>query len=168
MNQELFNKFIKIAIELNKHGIVPVLMGSLGLEFVSEKNWNPKDIDIHVEGDPRGWEANDDERIYNWANIHQVMNELGYELIDLHEHEFKKDGLSIEFGTINSLPEFAGVDLANLTLVVHYKANFYVPKLEDYLKIYIASSKDSYRNSNNNDKDFEKIEWLRDVLRIED
>lgn len=34
--------------------------------------------------------------------------------------------------------------------------------LEQHLKIYKASSKDSYRNNQNNNKDFEKIRWIEE------
>ncbi|WP_262492240.1 hypothetical protein [Macrococcoides canis] len=52
MNNLLFNKFIKVCKDLNKVYIKPTLMGSLGLELVSNKDWKPSDIDIHVPGDP--------------------------------------------------------------------------------------------------------------------
>ena len=59
----LFGEFKIICMRLNEVGIVPTLMGSLGLGFVSQIDWEPKDIDIHVQGDPRGWEAPDELKI---------------------------------------------------------------------------------------------------------
>ena len=53
----LFEKFKTICFHLNRVGITPTLMGSLGLEFRTKENWEPSDIDIHVPGDPRGWEV---------------------------------------------------------------------------------------------------------------
>lgn len=41
------------------------------------------------------------------------------------------------------------------------------PTLRQYLNIYQASSKDSYRNDNNNFKDFRKIEYLIKQLKID-
>ncbi|MCQ2497237.1 MAG: hypothetical protein MJ131_11675 [Lachnospiraceae bacterium] len=61
--EKLFNEFKKICLQLNKIGIIPTLMGSLGLEYMSKVEWNPGDIDIHVPGDPRGWEAPDELRV---------------------------------------------------------------------------------------------------------
>lgn len=61
----LFAEFKTICLHLNKIVIIPTLMGSLGLEFVSKEDWNPSDIDIHVSGDSRGWEAPDRLRIYD-------------------------------------------------------------------------------------------------------
>lgn len=108
---ELFEEFKLICIELNKIGIIPTLMGSLGLEYVSKMKWNPSDIDIHVPGDPRGWEAPDELRIYNWDKIMFIMNNLNYELIDIHEHELKKI-----------------VFMLNLEVLIHYL------NLQRYLK----------------------------------
>ncbi len=84
MNQNKFSEFLKISRALNNYGITPLLMGSLGLEFVTRKNWNAQDIDIHIPGDTRGWEAADEDRIFNWAAIIKIMTQLGYQLIDLH------------------------------------------------------------------------------------
>lgn len=160
----LFHEFCVICLRLNQLGIVPTLMGSLGLEFVSGQDWMPSDIDIHVPGDPRGWEAPDELRIDDWDRILMTMGELGYELIDLHEHEFCKDDIRVEFGTIDSLDEFAGVAEADLALIRQDGIVFRVPDLQQFLSIYEASSKDSYRNDQNNNKDFAKIAWLKDRL----
>ena len=48
-----FAEFLIIASQLNKMGIVPLLMGSLGLEQVTGQDWQARDIDIHVHGDER-------------------------------------------------------------------------------------------------------------------
>lgn len=161
----LLDAFIEICKKLNSEGIVPTLMGSLGFELVSKENWSPSDIDIHVPGDPRGWEAPDELRIYQWDNIYQLMTELDYELIDLHEHEFKKNDISVEFGTINSLEDFAGIKEEDIELVEMDNVKFRLPNLEQYLAIYKASSQDSYRNDQNNTKDFAKIRWIEDKLK---
>lgn len=157
----LYDEFKIICFNLNKEGITPTLMGSLGLEYVSKEKWNPSDIDIHVPGDPRGWEAPDELRIYDWDKIMTVMEKLDYELIDLHEHEFKKDGISVEFGTIDSLYDFAGILESDIEIIEKDGIKFRVPSLEQYLSIYESSSKDSYRNDNNNSKDFLKIDWIK-------
>lgn len=160
----LFDEFKTICLYLNKVGITPTLMGSLGLEFISKEDWDPSDIDIHVLGDPRGWEAPDELRIYDWDKIMAVMKELGYNLIDVHEHEFKKNGVSVEYGTIDSLYDFAGISESDIELIQLNGIKFRVPSLKQFLSIYEASSKDSYRNNNNNNKDFKKIAWLNSHL----
>ena len=157
----LYDEFKIICFNLNKEGNTPTLMGSLGLEYVSKEKWNPSDIDIHVPGDPRGWEAPDELRIYDWDKIMTVMEKLEYELIDLYEHEFKKDGISVEFGTIDSLYDFAGILESDIEIIEKDGIKFRVPSLEQYLSIYESSSKDSYRNDNNNSKDFLKIDWIK-------
>lgn len=86
----LFDEFKSICLHLNKIGIVPTLMGSLGLEFISKEDWKPSDIDIHVPGDSRGWEAPDGLRINDWDRIVMIMNELGYELADIMSMNFEK------------------------------------------------------------------------------
>lgn len=165
MNHSKYRAFLEIAAKLNKNNILPLLMGSLGLEFVTGENWNPKDIDIHVNGDPRGWAAPDEQRIYQWSTIKSVMNELGYQLVNLHEHEFLRRDITVEFGVIDTLSDFAGIQPVDLDLVKKGDCSFLVPTIEQYLKIYNASSEDSYRNEQNNDKDFEKIEYLKAHLK---
>lgn len=161
MNQEKFSEFLKIALELNKQKMIPLLMGSLGLEYRTKKEWNVQDIDIHVPGDKRGYAIPDEEIIYNWANIQRLMKDLGYQMIDLHEHEFKKAAFSVQFGVIDTLPDFAQIELNELQVETVGGIKFYVPTTEQYLKIYEASSKDSYRNDKNNNKDVDKIRYLR-------
>lgn len=94
-----------------------------------------------------------------------MMEKLGYVLVDRHEHEFQKDGLSVEFGGMHSLPTFAGVALEELEIQETSGIRYYLPTLEQYLKIYQASSQDSYRANQNNHKDFEKIDYLKEVLK---
>lgn len=126
----LFDEFIRIGSHLNKIGIIPTLMGSLGLEYVTKVNWEPSDIDIHVPGDPRGWEAPDERRIYDWDKILPMMKNLGYRLIDVHEHEFQKDEIHAEFGSIASLSDFAGISESDIKPVQLDGVRFRVPSME--------------------------------------
>lgn len=162
---DLFKEFQEICMQLNEENIVPTLMGSVGLEYRSRIDWKPSDIDIHVPGDPRGWDAPDELRIYDWDKINKIMNDLGYELIDLHEHEFKKDNIHVEFGTIDSLYDFAGIKEEDIPIEDLNNSTFRVPNLKQFLAIYQASSKDSYRNENNNNKDFAKIDWIERKIK---
>ncbi|MGT2756492.1 nucleotidyltransferase family protein [Streptococcus ovuberis] len=160
----MYQEFLTIARELNQIGIVPLLMGSVGLEQVTGRDWQARDLDIHVPSDPRGWEAPDEGRIYRFDELNAIMERLGYQLVDRHEHEFQKAGKSVEFGGLHSLPNFAGVELEDLEEVEDEGVHYYLPNVEQYLKIYLASSKDSYRAENNNQKDFAKINYLKKVL----
>ncbi|SDJ15783.1 phosphoribosylanthranilate isomerase [Salimicrobium halophilum] len=161
MNNPKFNVFLHITRELNEIGIVPLLMGSVGLEVVTGKSWNAQDLDIHVPGDERGWEIPPESNIHNWNDIVSMMNAMEYTLIDLHEHEFKKQGLSVEFGIIDTLPGFAGVLLEDLEMLQEGEVNYYLLNQAQYLKVYEASAEDSYRADNNNNKDLRKIDFLK-------
>ena len=161
---EKFQEFLIIAERLNQQNIVPLLMGSVGLEFLTQKDWDSKDVDIHVNGDPRGWELPDDEIIYEWCRIIKIMTQLNYQLVDNHEHKFKKNTISVGYGVIDTLPDFADVSLKELICQNVNNVKFYTPTLEAFLKIYKASSQDSYRADKNNHKDLKKIDYLINKL----
>ncbi|KAF0818190.1 MULTISPECIES: phosphoribosylanthranilate isomerase [unclassified Cytobacillus] len=164
MENHKFNEFIKVARKLNDIEIIPLLMGSVGLEIVTGKSWNAQDLDIHIPGDKRGWEVPPELNIHNWNDVVSIMNSLGYRLIDLHEHEFSKEGLSVEFGIIDTLPSFAGVQLEHLEMHHHVEAEYYLLNPKQYLRVYESSSKDSYRAYNNNHKDVAKIDYLNRMI----
>ena len=158
---EKFYEFLTIAKKLNDIHIIPLLMGSVGLEIVTHVNWDAQDLDIHVPGDKRGWEVPADQSIFDWQRIVEIMESLEYRLIDLHEHEFQKNDLSVEFGIIDTLPSFAGVLLEDLRIHQKDGIQFYLLTAHQYLNVYQASSKDSYRAKNNNHKDMRKLDYLK-------
>ena len=164
MDNHKFNEFIKIAKKLNEIEIIPLLMGSVGLEVVTGKSWDAQDLDIHVPGDKRGWEVPPELNIYNWDYIVNIMNSMGFSLIDMHEHEFFKEGLSIEFGIIDTLPSFAGIQLEDLEMHQMGGIKYYLLNPDQYLSVYESSSKDSYRAENNNNKDISKIDFLKRMI----
>lgn len=123
--------------------------------------WDARDLDIHVLGDERGWEAPAEKAIFNWNRIVGIMDLLEYRLVDLHEHEFLKRGLSVEFGIIDTLPSFAGISVEVLEIHQNKGMKFYLLTPKQYLRVYEASYKDSYRAENNNHKDIYKIEYLK-------
>ena len=149
-------EFLRIAGELNKKlGITPLLFGSLGLEQRLCTNMNADDIDILIP------------EIYlngKWDSIVALMNADGYALYDLHEHAFEKSGTSIAFASIESLTPFAGVDVAHIPVVEEAGVRYYLLGLEDYLKVYTASSKDGYRKNTKNKNDEAKIELIKEAL----
>jgi hypothetical protein len=164
MENHKFNEFIKIAKKLNDFEIIPLLMGSVGLEVVTGKSWDAQDLDIHVPGDKRGWEVPPELNIHNWTDIVTMMNSMEYRLVDLHEHEFSKEGLSVEFGIIDTLPSFAGVQLEDLEVHHLGEIKYYLLNPKQYLRVYESSSKDSYRADNNNNKDIKKIDFLKKMI----
>lgn len=153
-------EFLCIAEALNKKlDIVPLLFGSLGLEQRLHTNLNADDIDILVP------EVFLHEK---WDGIVAVMNDNGYVLYDLHEHAFEKSGLSIAFASIEDLTPFAGVDLAGIPVVEETGVCYYLLNLQDYLKVYTASSKDGYRKNSKNKNDEEKIELIYKAIGLPD
>ncbi|MYL71802.1 phosphoribosylanthranilate isomerase [Halobacillus litoralis] len=164
MDNYKFKEFLTIAQKLNDIKIIPLLMGSVGLEVITNMNWEAQDLDIHVPGDKRGWEVSPESNIHNWDDIVTVMNSMDYTLVDLHEHEFAKQGLSVEFGIMDTLPSFAGIHLNELEMHHWGEATYYLLNRDQYLRVYESSSKDSYRADNNNRKDFRKIDVLKGMI----
>lgn len=164
MDNHKFDEFIKIAKKLNDIEIIPLLMGSVGFEVITGKSWDAQDLDIHVPGDKRGWEVPPESSIHNWIDIVKIMNSMEYSLIDLHEHEFSKEGLSVEFGITDTLPNFAGVQLEDLEIHQTGDVKYYLLNREQYLCVYESSSKDSYRSDKNNNKDIRKIDFLKSMI----
>ncbi|WP_245676765.1 hypothetical protein [Bacillus solimangrovi] len=74
------------------------------------------------------------------------------------------DDTLVEFGIIDTLPDFAGVQLEDLELYQKEEAKYYLLNSEQYLSVYESSWKDSYRVDKNNNKDIEKIEFLKNMI----
>lgn len=164
MDQIKYQAFLAVAKQLNHIHITPVLMGSLGMERVTQLDWYPNDIDIHVPGDPRGWEMQG-EQIDQWINIKEMMEDLGYKLMDLHEHEFVKHDIHIEIGNMTTLYAFSGVKVETLKKINDKGIIYYLPDEKQFLAIYEASLRDSYRQDHNNGKDVAKIEYLKSIIK---
>ena len=153
MKKELF---LQIARKLTETlGITPLLFGSLGLEQRLGANLNADDIDVLIP------EEYLDEK---WDMLIEVMTTLDYTLYDVHEHAFEKDGVSAAFASIENLVPFAGVDINRIPVVDEDGIRYYLLTLEDYLKVYTASSKDGYRKDTKNKNDTEKIELIKRAL----
>lgn len=148
--------FLHIAKVLNvKLGITPLLFGSLGLEQRLNANLNSDDIDVLIP------EAFLKEK---WNGIVEIMTENGYLLYDVHEHAFEKAGLSMAFASLESLAPFAEVDLTKIPIVEEAGVRYYLLDLQDYLKVYTASSKDGYRRNTKNKNDQQKINLINQAL----
>ena len=152
------NEFLCVSESLNKKlDIVPLLFGSLGLEQRLHTSLNADDIDVLIP------EVFLNEK---WDSIVAVMNDNGYVLHDLHEHAFEKSGLSFAFGSIESLTPFAGIDIDKIPIIEESGICYYLLDLQDYLKVYTASSKDGYRKNIRNKKDEEKIKLINKALGL--
>lgn len=64
MTRNQINEFLKITQQLNQLAIIPLLMGSVGLEIVTQKDLQAQDIDIHVPGTKGGWEIPAENQIH--------------------------------------------------------------------------------------------------------
>ncbi|MFX3674735.1 MAG: hypothetical protein ACE3JQ_09840 [Paenisporosarcina sp.] len=152
----LYDEFINIAKALNKElDIVPILYGSLGLEKVTRLDFNPQDIDILVP------------LIFfkeKWNMLLKVIEELGYELVDLHEHEFRKNETKIGIAFMEDLKQFADIDYESLMIVEDNGAKYHSLTISDYIKVYNKSLLDGYRRSKNN-KDQSKLKILYQLVQ---
>lgn len=150
--------FLDIAHILNVElDITPLSYGSLGLEYISAYDFASDDIDIlvpmcHIRK--------------GWNELKCTIEKLGYELYDLYEHEFHKDGAKIAFTDIESLEEYANVKVNDLKVVDNKKCQFRVLSLRDYKRVYEKSLKDGYRR-NKGKKDVEKIRVIEKMIRDE-
>ena len=149
-------EFLYIAKLLNERlCVIPLLFGSLGLEQRLHTNLNADDIDVLIP-----------EIFLNekWDSVVTIMNDNGYALYDLHEHAFEKSGLSFAFASIESLKPFAGINLTRIPVIEEAGIRYYLLSLQDYLKVYTASSNDGYRKNIKNKKDGQKIELINKAL----
>lgn len=153
--QKKYYEFLKIAKVLNDNEITPLLFGSLGLALRLKANYAVDDIDVLVNK-----KYIDEE----WAKLKGIIEKQGYVLEDLSEHQFRKSDFKIAFAGIESLKPFADIDLNSIELIKNNGVKYFLLNLEQYLAVYNASSKDSYRRDKNNDKDFEKIELIKKQL----
>ncbi len=111
MTQNLFNSFIFIAERLNRDlNIKPLLYGSLGLEKLTNRSFDPQDIDVLI---PREFIED------RWRDLLNLMSDLGFELIDLHEHEFSNNDLRIAFASLEEIKDFAGININSIQTLSH-------------------------------------------------
>ncbi len=149
-----FNYFLENAEMLNnKFNIVPLLYGSLGLEVLTNSSLNADDIDILI---PKVFVTGD-----KWKEFKLFLESQGYELIDEHEHMFRKDGVDYSYASINGMKEFAGIDICDIEIRNISGTKFMLLSLEQYLKVYQKSSLDGYRMNVKEKQDIQKIEFIK-------
>lgn len=154
---KMYDEFLNIANNLNNELlIVPLLFGSLGLQKITNIDFSPNDIDILI---PKKYINSD------WEKFKIKIEFMGYKLIDLHEHTFIKDNIKIAFADIEGLEKFAGIDIEKINVVGDRDVSYKILNLEQYLKVYLQSSKDGYRNTKKNNKDMEKVEIIQQLLK---
>ena len=136
-------------------GIVPLMYGSLGLEYLTGGNLNADDLDILI---PRTFLTD------RWSEFQNLLEENGYALIDPREHTFEKDGLHYSYAQIEELESFAGIPLFQIETRQIQSLRFRLLSLEQYLAVYTASIRDGYRIEVRGKKDAEKIAFIQQRL----
>ena len=131
--------------------IVPLLYGSLGLEYLTKENLGADDIDILI---PEIYLAE------HWSVFRAMLERNGYRLIDAHEHTFEKNGIHFSYARLEELEAFAGIAVPDIAFWEANHIQFRLLTLEQYLKVYTASSKDGYRMNVKEKKDQEKIDFI--------
>ncbi|MBQ8545953.1 MAG: hypothetical protein IJ437_03305 [Clostridia bacterium] len=156
MSTNKFNLFLENARLLSdKFGIVLLLYGSLGLEYLTGDVLGVDDIDILV---PRVFIT---ERWYEFKVLLEVQ---GYVLADEHEHTFVRDGVAYSYAAIEDLESFAGIRMKDIEMREADGVSFLMLSLEQYLAVYKKSSKDGYRVNVRKKKDADKIRFIESKL----
>ena len=155
----IINKF-KLFLEnarilSDKFGVVPLLYGSLGLEYLTRDVLGVDDIDILV---PRVFIT---ER---WHEFKSLLEAQGYVLFDEHEHTFVRDGVVYSYADIEDLESFAGISTEDIEMYEADGVSFLLLSLVQYLAVYKQSSKDGYRVNVRQKKDADKIRFIESKL----
>ena len=151
-----FNLFLENASLLSdKFGIVPLLYGSLGLEYLTGDALAVEDIDILI---PRVFIT---ER---WHEFKSLLEVQGYVLVDEHEHTFVRDGVAYSYADIEDLESFASIRMKDIEMRAADGVSFLMLSLEQYLVVYQKSSKDGYRVNVRQKKDADKIRFIESKL----
>lgn len=154
MKKQCFFENAKLLNE--KFGIVPLLYGSLGLEFITNENLSADDIDILI---PEVFVA---ER---WNEFNNFLASEGYILLDEREHTFEKNGILYSYASIEELKSFAEIELSDIEQLCSDGIKIKVLSLKQYLKVYRASAKDGYRITVREKKDNDKIAFIEKRLK---
>jgi len=156
MSTNKFNLFLENARLLSeKLGIVPLLYGSLGLEYLTGDGLGADDIDILV---PRVFITD------RWNEFKALLEAQGYVLVDEHEHTFVHDSVAYSYADIEDLEPFAGINTEDIEMHEADGVRFLLLSLEQYLAVYKQSSKDGYRVNVRQKKDADKIRFIESKL----
>ena len=151
--QEAFLENAKLLID--SLDIVPLLYGSLGLEYLMGENLDAEDIDILI---PKVFVT---ER---WPEFKELLERNGYRPVDEHEHTFKKQGVAYSYAQLEELSSFADISESEIAVCTVGDVRFRLLSLPQYLKVYLASSKDGYRIHVREKKDAEKIAFIKRMI----
>lgn len=137
-------------------GVVPLLYGSLGLEYLTGESLGVDDIDILIP----------EVFLYDkWEVFQAVLESEGYILTDEREHTFQKKGTTYSYASAEELKAFAGISAREIGRRVQDGVSFYLLSPEQYEKVYMASAEDGYRREVRQKKDEEKLRLIRKYLK---
>ena len=153
MKKAMFFENAKLLYD--KFGIVPLMYGSLGLEYITNVSLNADDIDILIS------EIFITDR---WNEFKDFLISEGYVLTDEHEHTFVRDGVAYSYADIEDLESFAGIRMKDIEMREADGVNFLMLSLEQYLAVYKQSSNDGYRVNVRQKKDADKIRFIESKL----
>ena len=153
MKKAMFFENAKLLYD--KFGIVPLMYGSLGLEYITNENLNADDIDILIS------EIFITDR---WNEFKDFLISEGYVLVDEHEHTFVRDGVAYSYADIEDLEPFAGINTEDIEMHEADGVRFLLLSLEQYLLVYQKSSKNGYRVNVRQKKDTDKIRFIERKL----
>lgn len=151
--KEAFLKNAKLLFQ--QWGMVPLLYGSLGLEYLTGETLNADDIDILI---PEVFLQS------RWAEFREVLTKHGYRLVDEGEHTFEKEGIAYSYASMEELESFAGIPLREIGQCACDGVSFRLLTLEQYRRVYSASSKDGYRMEVRQKKDGQKLALIQKHL----
>ena len=108
IKKTLFFENAKLLAE--KFDIVPLMYGSLGLEYITGKIQNVDDVDILIL-----------EVFLNlrWHEFRTFLENKGYVLVDEHEHTFQKNEICYSYASFEELESFAKIDLSDIECKSH-------------------------------------------------
>ena len=156
MSTSKFNLFLENARLLSDmFDIVPLLYGSLGLEYLTGEALGVDDIDILV---PRVFITD------RWHEFKALLEAHGYVLTDEQEHTFVRGGVAYSYADIEDLVSFVGIRMKDIEMREADGVRLLLLSLEQYLAVYKQSSKDGYRVNVRQKKDADKIKFIESKL----
>jgi len=156
LNKEKFDTFLEVTKVFNeKLSINPILYGSLGLNRVIGEFGVVDDADVLIP----------DEFINErWDEVEKLMESLGFELKDIKEHEFVRDGDIVAFAEDSDSVKLIGVEGKKLEIIEIDGVRFKEFTPEQYLVMYKHFFEDGYRRKKKGEADQRKIKLIEEYL----
>ena len=153
---DLPEQTLSILRYLKDHDMDPVLYGSQGVSLYLGNFKDFSDVDLLV-----------DERFLHddWPILLEIMEERGFKLVNLREHEFKdSENYSVAFASEDILIRDGIVDdLSQLEVINVAGISIRTLRKEDFIKAYEFSRKDGYRKDVRGKNDDKILAMLKDA-----